>query len=177
MSRVVKVKSQPGEAVRFPKICTHCGQAAGERMRIGKRRGQTTRTIYVPVCAECGRELNLKSGEEERLGRIGLVAAVLAGLVVILIGGVVLPGLITIAALLPLWLRLIFSVALAVPVAVGVWQLFKRRSLREAKPIKLAVLNSARMTHYSWRATTFEFENDVFVERFNELNESNLMEV
>jgi hypothetical protein len=94
-----------------------------------------------------------------------------------LIGSVVLPGLITIAALLPLWLRLIFSVALAVPVAVGVWQLFKRRSLRKAKPIKLAVLNSARMTHYSWRATTFEFENDVFVERFNELNESNLMEV
>jgi hypothetical protein len=146
-------------------------------MRIAKRRGQTTRTVYVPVCTEGGRELKLKSGEEERLGRIGFVAAVMAGLLVLLFGILVLPSLISIVGLFPFWLRLIFSLALAVPVVVGVWQLFKRRSLQAAKPIKLAVLNSALMTHYSWRATTFEFKNDSFAERFNELNESNLMEV
>lgn len=146
-------------------------------MRIGKRRGQTIRSVYVPVCEACGRELNLKSGEEERLVRIGLVAAVLVGLIILFAGLLILPSLISIVRLFPIWLRLIFSVALAVPVVIAVWQLFKRRSLRAAKPIKLAVLNSARMTHYSWRATTFEFENDVFAERFNELNESNLMEI
>jgi len=177
MSQVVKVKSQPGETLRFPKICANCGQAAGERMRIGKRRGGTTRTVYVPICTVCGRELNLKSGEEERLGRIGLVAAVAAGLLIFIACLLILPSLIAIFSLFHLWLRLILSVVLAIPVAFAVWQLFQRRSLREAKAIKLDVLNSARMTNFSWRATTFEFENDIFVERFNELNESNLMEV
>jgi hypothetical protein len=33
------------------------------------------------------------------------------------------------------------------------------------------------MVDFSWRATTFKFENELFAERFSELNENQLMEV
>ena len=170
MSQSVKVKVRPGRAIRIPEICVHCSQPAGERMNITMRRGRITRLIDVPVCDDCSRELHLMSAEEERLQRFGWITAGVTGIALLVAGVFLLPGV------LPIWLRFFVSLVLAALIAAGVWSIFKRKSLDAARPKKKAILNSARMVEFSWRATTFQFENDEFAEWFIELNEANLME-
>jgi hypothetical protein len=171
MSHTIKVKAQPGHALRFPEICVHCSRPASERMSIKKRRGGNTRLIDVPICSNCARELKLKSGEEERWQRLGLIATAGIGFIIFIAGILLLTGL------LPLWLRLIIALLVASLAAAGVWELFKHKSLAEARPQKKAILQSARMVYFSWRATTFEFENETFASCFKKLNEPGLMEV
>jgi hypothetical protein len=48
--------------------------------------------------------------------------------------------------------------------------------LEAAKPEKKAILASAQMVEFSWRAATFEFENEDFSDGFLELNQEKLME-
>lgn len=170
MSQSVKVKAQPGHILRFPEICVNCSRPASERMPIRKRRGQITRLIDVPICSNCFRELRLKSGEEERWQRLGLLITVGIGIILFITGVLVIPGLV------PFWARLIAALIVATLAAVGIQSLFKKKSLAAARSQKKAVLDSVRMVYFSWRATTFEFENDTFAEWFKKLNEPGLME-
>lgn len=171
MSQSVKVKIRPGRSLAFPNICVHCSRPASERMSLKKRRGRLTRLIDVPLCDQCAAELRRKSGEEERLGRLGRFVAVLVAIVILLLGFVLLPGG------TPLVLRLLIAVLLSVLAGLLVLAYFQQRSLASANPEKLAILASASLTHFSWRATTFHFENDDFARRFTSMNESRLMEV
>lgn len=170
MSHSIKVKAQPGHTLRFPEICVHCSRPASDRMPIKKRRGGNTRLIEVPICSDCARELQLKSGEEERWQRLGLIAMTGLGFIIFIISTLVLNSLI------PFWLSLIIALVVATLAAIGLRDLFRRKSLAEARPQKKAILKSARMVYFSWRATTFEFENETFAQWFEELNEPGLME-
>ena len=136
MSQSVKVKARPGHTLLFPEICVHCAQPASERMPIRKRRGQIIRLIDVPICSSCSRELQLKSGEEERWQRLGLIATVGIGIFLFVTGVLVLPGM------LPLWLRLITAFIMAILAAAGVRILFTHKSLAMARPQKKAILKS-----------------------------------
>jgi hypothetical protein len=171
MSQRVKVKVRPGRALRFPGICVRCSQAAGERLTVSKRAGRLTRLIELPLCNDCYREVNGQSGEEERLQRIGRIASIGAPLLALLLVFLLLPD-----TLAP-WLRLGAGLLLALFVFQILRAVFRRSSLKAARPEKLAILDSACMVDFSWRATTFEFGNEVFAERFSELNEPQLMEV
>jgi hypothetical protein len=170
MSQTVKVKIRAGNSLEFPAICVHCSRTASEQMPLKKRRGRLTRIIDVPLCDQCAAELRRKSGEEERLGRLGRFVAVLAGVLVLAAGYLLLPS-----AISPL-LRLAVALVLGSIAGLLVLAYFQRRSLAAAHAEKLAILDSVEMTDFSWRATTFRFANDDFARRFTSINESRLME-
>ena len=58
----------------------------------------------------------------------------------------------------------------------AVWQLIRMQQKRVMLPDKQAILDAAQIETFSWRATTFEFRNQAFLERFKTINESSLME-
>ncbi|KPK07539.1 MAG: hypothetical protein AMJ56_13210 [Anaerolineae bacterium SG8_19] len=101
---------------------------------------------------------------------MGLIATVGIGIILFVTGVLVLPGM------LPLWLRLIAAFIMAILAAAGVRILFAHKSLAMARPQKKAILKSVRMVSFSWRATTFEFENDTFAQWFKKINEPGLMD-
>jgi hypothetical protein len=78
---------------------------------------------------------------------------------------------------MPFLLRLLIAVTLSALAGLLLLAYFRRRSLAAASSDKLEILDSARLAHFSWRATTFQFENDDFARRFASLNEPRLMEV
>lgn len=168
MAQLVKIKVKAGQVVRFPGVCVHCTRPAGEGMTLRKRIGRLTRLVDVPVCADCAQTLRRRSGEEERLERIGYVATA----VVFLLVAAVVYGLLPPLALI---LRGGAAVILGVLVASAVRAYFQGAALKAARPEKRAILESARLANFSWRATTFEFSNEAFVERFVDLNEELVM--
>jgi hypothetical protein len=170
MSQSVKVKVRPGHTLAFPAICVHCSRPASERMTLKKRRGRLTRLIDVPLCDQCAAELSRESGEEERLGRLGRFVAALAAIAILVLALVLLPGGMS------LLLRLLIVVLLSLLAGLLVLAYFRRRSLAAAHQEKLDILASASLAHFSWRATTFHFDNDDFARRFASINQSQLME-
>ena len=170
MGQRVKVEVRPGEILRFPPQCVNCGNEAAGTMRLHKRRGRVTREIEAPLCADCRRELQRLSGEEERWRRMGWFFGALAFFL----------GLIAFLLLLPGWLPFVPRLLLAAVLAGGVGALvvlyFRRNSMKYARPDKLAVLNAAQLQDFSWRATTFEFENEAYAREFVELNSGRLLE-
>lgn len=170
MSRVVKVKIRPGLGLRFPPICVSCSRPASERLKIRKESGRAVRFIEVPVCGLCARELSLKSMEEERWQRLSLAAASATGLIVLALLLLLRPDGLN----LLLWL--LFSLPMALLLAAGVYRLLDRRRRAAARPEKKAILDAVQMVDFSWRATVFSFDNEIFTERFITLNESLLME-
>jgi hypothetical protein len=171
MSQSVKVKIRPGSSLDFPAICVHCSLPASERMPLRKRRGRLTRLIDVPLCEQCAAELRRKSGEEERLDRIGRFVSALLTIVTVILAFALLPGG------LPFLLRLFIALLVAAFAGLLALAYFRRRSLAAAHPEKLDILASARISHFTWRATTFYFDNDDFSRRFASMNNSRLMEV
>ncbi|HSM56710.1 MAG TPA: hypothetical protein VK879_11200 [Candidatus Sulfomarinibacteraceae bacterium] len=169
MARQIKVWVQAGETLRFPEICVYCAQPAEEWLPLRSRRGRLTRTVSAPLCAECHREVQRLSADEERWRQMGL----LFGVLTLLIGWIVL------ALLLPGWLslawRLLLSLALAATAGLAVLFYFRRASTQHARPEKRAILNAARLCDFSWRTTTLEFDNDLFAERFATLNEARVV--
>jgi hypothetical protein len=166
----VKVKVRPGQSIRFPGVCANCLEPAGEQMRLRKRLGRLTREIDVPLCAACSEIVQRRSGEEERLERLGRVAAGAAGLVVALLLFLLIPGG------LP-GLRLVIAVGGGAAAGLAVLGFFTRRREAAVLPAKQVVLNAARVADFSWRATTFDFRSADFARRFRELNEARLMEL
>ncbi|MCP4429321.1 MAG: hypothetical protein GY803_32970 [Chloroflexi bacterium] len=138
-------------------------------MALRKRIGRVTRQVDVPLCADCWRKINRESGEEERLGKMGWLAA----------GGTAVLALTVIFLLTPaemsLSLRLLVGLALALVLAEFARQLFRRAQRKAMLPVKKAIRQSANLTNFSWRAAVFEFTNETFAERFKEINESLLM--
>lgn len=170
MSHPIKIKVRPHKIVRFPGICVNCAQPAAERMSLRKRLGRITRMVDVPLCSACRRELNRQSGDEERLGKIGRLAA---GLVFVTAVSLVL--LLT-PAEIALLLRFLVALALGLMLGQLTLLLFQRARQKAALPEKQTIRRSARIVTFSWRATTFEFVNQTFAERFEAMNESLLME-
>jgi len=167
----IKIKVRPRSAVRFPGICVHCAQPAAGWMEVRKRIGRVTRLIEVPLCNRCASELRRQSGEEERLQKIGrLVGSALFLLALALI-------LLLTPARLGFTLRLLIALSTATVLTTAVYLWFRRARFQAARPEKKAIRNSAGITTFSWRATTFEFNNETFAERFRDLNETLLMEI
>jgi hypothetical protein len=167
----IKIKVRPRNSIRLPGICVHCAQPAAGWMEVRKRIGRVTRLIKVPLCSRCAGELGRQSGEEERLQKIGrLVCGVLFLLALALL-------LLLTPDRLDFTLRLLIALSTAAGLSTVVYLWFRRARFLAARPEKKAIRNSAGIANFSWRATTFEFNNETFAKRFRDLNETLLMEV
>jgi hypothetical protein len=171
MSQFAKVKVRPGGTVQFPGICANCARPAEDQMVIKRRSGRRTRYISVPLCPECHREIQKESGEEERLHRLGRFVTILVAVVVIIAVFLIL------GSQLHLLVRLFISLSIGALTGAVLVAYFRRVRADAAKDEKKAILGSIQLVHFSWRATTFEFQNDQFFDRFVELNQDALMEV
>lgn len=171
MNHQVKVKVRPNQPVHFPPLCVHCAQPAAAKMGLRRRIGRVTRLVDVPVCDDCHYELRRRSAEEERLQKLGwLVSAVLFLLLEAI-------ALFLTPAGLGLGLRLLLAALVAlIPTSLVFW-LFGRASARAELPSKRAIRQSATIANFSWRATTFAFDNEDFAEQFRAMNEARLMEI
>ncbi len=166
----VKIKVRPQETVQFPGLCVHCGRPAPAAMPIHKRIGRTTRIIDVPLCPDCAQELRRQSADEERLQKIGRLVG--AALFLLTLAVVILFTPASLAFLL----RLLIGLLAAAGVTAVSRHFFRRAQANAARPEKKAIRQSAQIAAFSWRATTFNFENETFTERFKEINEPLLME-
>ena len=106
----VILRVRPGEKVRFPGLCVHCGRPASDKIVLMRKSGQLTRRLDAPICAECARQLSRRSGKEERVLRMSWPAAI--GAAVLLAGMIFL-----ILSFDTLWLRM--SIAALVGLAGG----------------------------------------------------------
>ncbi|MCB8982811.1 MAG: hypothetical protein H6659_03210 [Ardenticatenaceae bacterium] len=170
-NQTIKIKARPDETIRFPGLCVHCGQPGAAPLRLKKRHGRVTRLIDVPLCAECAQQLARKSGEEERLEKIGWAVAGATAVILLALGLLLTPSG------LAFWLRLLLGLVLGLGVGTAVLVYFRRRALQNALPAKQAILQSAQIETFSWRAVTFSFTNETFYERFRALNQPLLMEM
>jgi ABC-type multidrug transport system fused ATPase/permease subunit len=168
-NREVKIKIGPNETMRFPAICVHCAHPAQESMALKKKDGRIIRQVDVPLCDKCVSQLRRRSAGEERLQKLSRLFSVVAGLVTVVGAFMVMSGFV-------FWLRLPLALLLGVAAAALVTSLFRPAINRAALPQKQAVQNSAQLEAFSWRTATFLFSNEDFVERFEALNESLLVE-
>ena len=166
----IKIKVRPKQSIRFPGICVNCAQPAAAAMALRKRLGRITRTIEVPLCIACRREVDRQSAGEERLGKLGYLAA---GAIFLVAVGLVL--LLT-QAEIAFWIRLLVALSLGLVLGQLTLLLFQRAQRQAALPEKQAIRQSASIVTFSWRTTTFEFGNKTFAERFAALNDSLLMD-
>lgn len=140
-------------------------------MTLRQRFGRITRLIDVPLCTRCASEFNRRSAEEERLQKISwLVSGVLFLL------GLAIALLLTPPAL-SFGLRLLLALLVGAALAAGVLWAFRKPLANAALPEKQAIRQAITIDDFSWRATTFAFENDLFADRFTELNAPRLMEI
>lgn len=167
----VKIKVRPKQIVRFPAICVHCSRPAGATMTVRKRLSRITRLVAVPVCAHCAAQLSRKSGEEERLQKIDWLVSGAVFFLLCALGWLLIPDG------LGGGLRLLIAAGVAFLLTAVVHTLFQNKIKDAYLPEKQAVLASARISDFSWRATTFLFENETFTERFTQINEPLLMEI
>ncbi len=170
MALRVKLEMQPDELLFFPPQCLNCGREPQGAIRLRKRRGRVTREIEAPLCDDCQRELRRLSGDEERWLRLGRFFGALA---FVLSAALFLLGL---PSWLPLWPRVLAALLLAAGAGLLTLHYFRRESHSKARPQKLAVQNAARLEDFSWRATTFLFENEEYGRQFVELNRHRLLE-
>ena len=170
MTRRIKIKVRPQQTISFPGICVHCSQPAPEKMTLRQRYGRITRLIDVPLCSRCADELNRRSAEEERLQKISWLVSV-----VLFLLGLAIALLLTPAAL-SFGLRLLIALLVGGGLAAGVLWGFRQPIAGAALPEKQAIRQSVAIERFSWRATTFAFENDLFADKFVALNGPRLME-
>ncbi|MDX1612724.1 MAG: hypothetical protein R3300_00365 [Candidatus Promineifilaceae bacterium] len=171
MSRTVKLKVRPGEVVRFPAVCVHCGQPATAQMTLSHQEGRVTRLLGAPLCAACAQIANNLTASEQRLQQIGWLAAGLTGLLVLAVILLALPPI------FPPLLQLVAALVLVVVAVVVVQAYFRRRGRTVAPPAKQAVRGAADLTDFSWRTITLTFTNEAVAQDFAELNRSDLMEI
>ncbi|VAW43219.1 hypothetical protein MNBD_CHLOROFLEXI01-692 [hydrothermal vent metagenome] len=171
MTRQVKIKVRPQQTIQFPGICVHCSQPAPETMIVRQRNGRITRSIHVPLCQRCADELNRHSADEERLTKISW----LVGGVSFLLGLAV--TLLLTPATLAFGLRLLIALLVGAGLITAVFWGFRKSIGDAALPEKQSIRQSVAIKTFSWRATTFAFENDLFADRFVELNAARLMEI
>jgi ABC-type Fe3+-siderophore transport system permease subunit len=100
-------------------------------------------------------------------GRLG---SIVGGLLMLIFLFIILPKGLTIP-----W-RILFATVSSLAIGAIIYFYFERRRSQGARPKKKAILSSAAMSNFSWRAATFEFSNESFAKEFKELNRPNLME-
>lgn len=171
MTRRIKIKVRPQQTIPFPGICVHCSQPAPETMTLRQRYGRITRFIDVPLCSRCAAELNRHSADEERLQKISWLLAGVLGLL-----GLAVALLLTPAAL-SFGLRLLIALLVSSGLVAGTLWGFRKSIAGAALPEKQAIRQSVTIEGFSWRATTFAFANDLFADKFVELNAPRLMEI
>jgi hypothetical protein len=170
MGQRVKIKVRVNQPVHFPGLCVNCARPAAERMGIRRRIGRTTRFIDVPLCGDCHQQLKSQSFDEQRLQRLSrLVGALTLSLVLAL-------SLLLTTSAMDLILRVPVALFVALVATKLVLMFFERARREAALPAKQAIYDSAQVAAFSWRATVFKFSNEVFAERFRDLNEYLLME-
>lgn len=167
----VKIKIRPDQLVTFPTICVHCNQPAPQLMRIQKRISRTIRLIDVPICADCHRILQTKSVEEEQLSRLQWLVAGFALLVTWTAVLIALPPELQFGG------RALLSLLVAAGATAVVLALFRYKMRAAITPEKQALRQAARIETFSWRATTFAFENEQFKQQFAQINEPLVMEI
>lgn len=163
MEQQIILRVRPGETVRLPALCVACGQPAGERLALQKRRGQVTRRLDAPLCAECARRLARRSGDEERLLRLSWLAAVLVGLLLAAL----------VAAVLPFgswWLRTALGLVAGVIGGAFVRRALVRRAETAELPERRAVRESARIVDFTWRDMTLAFTHEEMAAQVAALN-------
>ncbi len=152
MDQQITVRVRPGEAVRFPGLCVACGRPAAERITLYKRRGQLTRRLEAPLCADCARQLARRSGQEERLLRLRWPAVVVTVIMVTALVFAALP-------INPWWFRLAVGLAVAPAAGALVHRALSRRAEAAELPERRAVREAARIVDFTWRDMTLAFAN------------------
>ncbi|GAB4151177.1 MAG: hypothetical protein Fur0021_14910 [Candidatus Promineifilaceae bacterium] len=169
MSRQIKLKAQVGQTIRFPGQCVYDLSPAVGFMTVRHRVGRRTRLIDVPVCQPCQAELRRLSAAEQRQQWLGLLAAAIGGLVAASVTWLALPLLLT-------WLKGVIAAGIGCAVGAAILTWFRNRLSRAARPEKKAIRDALKITHFSWRAVTFEIANDAYADRFASLNKNQLMD-
>jgi hypothetical protein len=162
MSQQITLRVRPGETVRFPNRCVACGRPATERLPLQAKRGQLTRHLDAPLCADCARQLTRRSGREEQLLRTGRLTAAVVGLLVFVTVLLVLSG--------AWWLRGLLGLLAGGGGAALVWWLFARRAAAEQLPETRAVREAARLIDFTWRDMTLAFADAALAQAVAELN-------
>lgn len=168
MSQQITLRIRPGETVRFPNRCVACGQPATERLTLHNRRGQLTRRLDAPLCADCARQLARRSGREEQLRRTGALVAVVAGVVALLAVATLVDG--------AWWLRGLLGAAAGGVAAALVWAFFRRRADAARLPETRAVREAAQIVDFTWRDMTLAFADEAMAAAVRELNAALLPE-
>lgn len=164
MEERITLRVRPGETVRFPALCVACGRPARERLSLHKRRGQVTRRVDVPLCADCARQLSRRSGQEERWLRLSWPAA---GMTAAALALLVLWGL-------PdgsWWLRLPIAVGLGLAGGTFIRWALARRAAAAELPERRAVRQAAQIVDFTWRDMTLAFTRAEMAGRVRELNQ------
>lgn len=169
MTRQITLRVRPGETVRFPPLCVACGQPADERLTLQKRHGQITRRVDAPLCAECARHLARRSGEEERLVRLSLPAAVGVALLLTVLGLLVLPFDLW-------WLRLLVGLVAGLAGGAIIREALMRRATAAELPERRAVREAARIVDFTWRDMTLAFADEEIAAQVMTLNPDSLLE-
>jgi len=169
MTRQITLRVRPGETVRFPPLCVACGQPSDERLTLQKRRGQITRRVDAPLCAECARRLARRSGEEERLVRLSLPAAVGVSLLLTVLGLLVLP-------INPWWLQLLVGLVAGLAGGAIIREALMRRATAAELPERRAVREAARIIDFTWRDMTLAFADEAIAAQVMALNPDSLPE-
>lgn len=169
MTRQITLRVRPGETVRFPPLCVACGQPADERLTLQKRRGQITRRVDAPLCAECARRLARRSGEQERLVRLSLPAAVGVALLLTVLGLLVLP-------INPWWLQLLVGLVAGLAGGAIIREALMRRATAAELPERRAVREAARIVDFTWRDMTLAFADEEIAAQVMTLNPDSLPE-
>lgn len=164
MEERMTLRVRPGETVRFPAQCVACGQPAQERLSLKKRRGQVTRRVDVPLCADCARQLARRSGQEERLLRLSWPAAAATAMVLALLVVLALPDG-------SWWLRLPIAVGLGLAGGAFIRWALARRAAAAELPERRAVRQAAQIVDFTWRDMTLAFTSDEMAGRVRELNQ------
>ncbi len=140
-------------------------------MTVRQRYGRITRLVDVPLCSRCTGERNRRSAEEERLQKISWLLSGVLGLLGLAVALLLTP------AELSFGLRLLIALLVGGGLATAVLWGFRQPIANAALPEKQAIRQAVTIEAFSWRATTFAFENDLFADRFTELNAPRLMEI
>lgn len=163
MEYQITLRVRPGETMRFPALCVACGQPSVERLTLQKRRGQITRRVDAPLCADCARRLARRSGQEERLIRLGRLAGAGVALLLAAMAFLALP--------FESWvLRLV--IGLGIGLAGGAWafRVLARRAEAAELPERRTVREAAGIVDFNWREMTLAFANRDVAERVREMN-------